>query len=325
MRHVDLRGLIGKGAVHVDVDVAETLFPHQPVEDIENVLCPAHGKGRQKHVPSPLEGLLDGRFQFVDARFQIFVKAVPVRGFNHNIIGLGDVLRVPDYRVPALADIPGENDLLVPASVMEPQLEAGRSQDMPRVDETEPHPAGQLMQGIIAVLVKLREAGLDVLRRVKGLEHLVLTGPLRLLRLPLGILFLDMRRIEKDDPGQFRRRGRGQYPAGKAASHQTRYESRMVEVRMREKERVDLVGMEPERLPVEGVGIPALVHTAVHKDLGTIRQQMEARPRDLSCSTEKPDLHSSPRGNQYGTEPDLSLESLDYTRRILSFQGIKDG
>jgi hypothetical protein len=97
----------------------------------------------------------------------------------------------------------------------------------------------------------------------------------------------------------------------------------MVEVRMGEKKRVDLVGMKPERLPVQGIGIPALIHTAVHKDLGTIRQQMETRPRDLSGSTEKPDLHSSPRGNQYGTVLDLSLEPFDYTRRLSSFQGIK--
>jgi len=73
------------------------------------------------------------------------------------------------------------------------------------------------------------------------------------------------------------------------------YGEDVVEVGMGKEQGFYLLRLELERLPVEGIGIPALIHAAIHNNLCSVRQQMVTGSGDLPRRTQKSDLHSSPR------------------------------
>jgi hypothetical protein len=65
----------------------------------------------------------------------------------------------------------------------------------------------------------------------------------------------------------------------------------VVDVSVGQKDHADFLRIEPERFPVQFVGIMALMHPAVHQELQPVIGEMIARSRDFSRRTEECDLH----------------------------------
>src|SRR5208283_3689944 len=93
----------------------------QIIQDVEEVLRPADGKNRHNHIASPLEGDFDRLYQLVDALPGAFMQAVAVRRFHYHVVRGRRKLRVRNNRVPFVADVTGEDDLLLYGAVLVPK------------------------------------------------------------------------------------------------------------------------------------------------------------------------------------------------------------
>jgi len=291
MGGIDLRGLLGQRAVHVDVERrGKPPLANELVEDIEQVLRAAHGKGGDVHVPSPLEGRPDGIGKFLEAVFRTLVHAVPIGGLHHHVIGLVRMHGVLDDRVAFFPDVARKDDFLFRVAPV-PQLEGPRSEDVPGIAEAV---ADHVVQGVGLVVLPLLEEGngsdgvLDGIERLDGLFD---AGPQVFPRHPLGVHLLDVGRVGQHDPGQFRRGGRRDDLAPEALPDQARDETRVVDVGMREKDDIDSPRVEREGLAVERIGIEALVHPAVHENLQAVDREVKTGTRDFSRRAEEGDLH----------------------------------
>ena len=68
----------------------------------------------------------------------------------------------------------------------------------------------------------------------------------------------------------------------------------MIEMRVGQKQGAEFAGFKPERLLVQDIGIPSLVHAAINDQLCVICRQMKTRPGNFSRRTQEPDLHLHP-------------------------------
>ncbi|OPY68180.1 MAG: hypothetical protein A4E62_02106 [Syntrophorhabdus sp. PtaU1.Bin002] len=155
--HVDLCGLIGKGAIHKDVEIPQPACLGEFIENIENILGAAHGKSREQHISALLEGGLYGFHHLVNALFHPLMKTVTVGRLHYHIIRFGDMLRIVDNRVFVLSHITGENNLFLPVGIFVPDFEAPRAKDMTRIHKPVFQSVSKAFHDPVCFPVKKRE------------------------------------------------------------------------------------------------------------------------------------------------------------------------
>ena len=121
-----------------------------------------------------------------------------VRGFHDHIIRILDVLRIPDQRTLFVADIAGIHQLLCHIAFRDPQLDAGRSQQMPDIGKAELNAFTQLIYLIVMERDQTADRTDSIFHRVERF-HLVGRASKRLTVLPLRLLHLNVRTVTQHD------------------------------------------------------------------------------------------------------------------------------
>ncbi len=149
---------------------------------------------------------------------------------------------------------------------------------MARVPQADAHALRDPRPVLEGRCAKLREAGLRILDRVDGLD-LPVDAAARVARIQqLDFAFLDARRIWQHDRAQVLRRARREYRTVETKLRQLRNEAAVVDVRVGQDERVDLVRIEREGAIVQLLlGLRALHHPAIDKNARGSRVDEEAR------------------------------------------------
>ena len=240
----DAGGLGGKRAVDVDREVAvsfdKAFFLDLP-QKIQHFLRAAHRKAGHHHVATPVKGALQDFCQLCHIVRPGVVVAVAVGGLHKHIVRLLDIGGVFYDGLIQIADIAGEHQLCGGAALGDPQLDAGRAQQVPHVHEPCFDARGKL--NALAVLHAQEQAagGFGVLYGVHGL-HRLCAGALALAVFPLGFKFLNMRRVPQHNAAQLHRRDGGVDPASEAVVRQQRQKTGMVDMGMGDEHKVDLAG-----------------------------------------------------------------------------------
>ena len=262
----DAGGFGGQRAVNVDREVAvsfdKAFFLDLP-QKIQHLLRAAHRKAGHHHVAAPVKGALQNFCQFCHIVRPWGVVAVTVGGLHEHIVRLLDISRVLYDGLIQIADIAGEHQLCGGAALGDPQLYAGRAQQVPHVHEPRFDARGKL--DTLAVLHTPEQAagGFGILYGVHGL-HRLCAGALALAVFPLGFKLLNMRRVPQHDAAQLHGGDGGVDPAPEAIVRQQRQKTGMVDMGMGDEHKVDLAGGYGQGLVL--VHIFALLHAVVDEE-----------------------------------------------------------
>lgn len=199
--------------------------------------------------------------------------------------------RVPDDRLVDVANVPGEDDLLLHAALLHPHLHAGRAQQVSRIHKADLDPFKEFYDLSILrgdqMLGHLGRIG----HSIKGLHR----GPARLLSLlvfPLGILLLNVGRVLKHHRQQLAGETCGKNLPLKPLFDQQRNPPRVVNVGMGDNHIVDIVGGKIKHgiVPL----IPALLQAAVNENLLPPHLYTVAAAGDGFGRAEKGQFHGLP-------------------------------
>jgi hypothetical protein len=113
--------------------------------------------------------VLDDEHQFVDGLAQRAVKAVAVGGLDHQHIGLLDGGPVAHDRPPWLAQVAGEHQLARAVRFVDPDLQDGRTDDVPGISEAAAHGFMRLQLGVVGHALDLLQTGLGLCHGVQQL------------------------------------------------------------------------------------------------------------------------------------------------------------
>ena len=103
-------------------------------DEIQHLLRSADGKRGDDDIAAAVERALDaGGKRGNVVRPLVGVVTVAVGGFDDEVIGLVDVLRVAENRLVEVSDIAGKDDLFLTVVFPEPDLDGRRAQKMPDV------------------------------------------------------------------------------------------------------------------------------------------------------------------------------------------------
>ena len=260
----------------------------QLADQIEDLLRAPDGERGDDHVAAAVERALDHVGKEVDRIGVVVVKAVAVSGFHDDIIGLMDVVHRADDRHVAVAEIAAEDDLFRLAALRQPDLNRGRAEQMAGVDEAQ--------RDVVADVHKLSD--LTGTEAVDGRLHVVkvvhrfidfLAGTLGLAVLPFGLLHLDVRAVAQHDVTEVGRRLGQIDPAAKAVFAQQRQSSGVVDVGVRDQNKVKCRRLDRQILVDEYV--LALLHAEIHQTAPAAHLKIGAAAGDLVRCAEKRDFH----------------------------------
>src|SRR5699024_8827487 len=131
------------GTVHIYLKAVVALYKAlflYLADEIEHLLRPADGKGRDDNVPAPVERALDHLRERADVVGPaLAVGPVSVGGLDDEVIRLADRLRVTQDGLIGVADVAGEHQLFRDPVLREPELDAGRTQKVADVREAQDH------------------------------------------------------------------------------------------------------------------------------------------------------------------------------------------
>ena len=241
--------------------------------------------------PPPLKGLVDDLGQGLGVALRRLVEAVAVGALHHHEVGLVDGLGIPDDGLVHVAQVPGEDDLPGDPLLGEPQLGAGRAQQVPGVGEPQPDPGAQVHHLAVLTGGHQLHGVLGVGQGVEGL-HRRAARPAALLVLPLGVGLLDVGRVPEHDGHELSGQPGGHDPAVEALLLQQGDAAGVVDVGVGDDHIVDGAGGKVQHAVVPLV--PALLKAAVNEDAGSVDLQAVAAPGDGLGRAVKSELHGAP-------------------------------
>ena len=238
------RGLHSQRAVHVDREIF-VLRKHVVLLDmaqiIEHDLGPAHRKRGDHDISASGKSIPENIGKLLDRRSPVsLMQTVAVGGFHHNIVCRIRKSGILEQRLILIADVPGEDDLFFRASLGQPEFNAGGSQQMPDVGETE---ADSLAEGIDLPVFIWRDQADEVhsvFHRIDGLVGFLISDALLLLIPPLRLHRLDMCRIAEHNVAQTGRCLRGGNLAAETVLIEFRQHARMIDMGMCHDHEIDL-------------------------------------------------------------------------------------
>ena len=207
----DFRSFYRQRRVHIDREIRK--LRHQPpfldlADVIQHLLGTAYRKGRDHQITAFLHRCRDDLCKLLHIiRPLRRMIAGTVGGFHDHIIRILYILRIPDQRALLITDIAGIHQLLCHITFRDPQLDAGRSQQMPYIGKAELNAFAQFIDFII---LKRDQAAYRTDRVFHRIErfHLIGCTSLRLTVLPFRLLHLYMRAVTQHDGAQIHGRFR---------------------------------------------------------------------------------------------------------------------
>ena len=208
--------------------------------------------------------------------------AVAVGGLDEQEICARDRLGIAQDGLIGLTEIARKYDFRLLFVLRHGHLENRRAEDMTRIVIFQ-------MQVVYVQHAVIRH-GFEVLERGKGIRLRVERHDRRLAAArvlavhDLRVALLDVRRIREHDAHEVAGRlGRVDFPA-KSLAYELWDAPAVVDVRVRQKDRLDLRRVERERLIVHlAQTARPLIHAAVHKIFAIARMDQIARSRDNVC------------------------------------------
>ena len=219
------------------------------------------------------------------------MEPVAVGALGEDVVGVSDVLGIPDDGLVPVADVAGEHHLAALAPLGQPHLHAGRTQQVARIHKAHLHPVFNLESGSILTGDDVLDGLLRIVDSVERLDGVV-PGPAALLVGPLGVALLDVGRVPQHNAQQLPRETGAVDVAFKALLHQQGDAAGVVDVGVGHHHCVDVPGVEVQVLIVPLV--PALLQAAVHQDLLPAALHTVAAPRDRAGCAEKGQFHGAP-------------------------------
>ena len=212
---------------------------------------------------APVKGALQNFCQLCHIVRPGVVVAVAVGGLHEHIVRLLDIGGVFDDGLLQIADIAGEHQLCGGAALGDPQLDAGRAQQVSHVHKACFDARGKLDALVVLHAPEQAAGGFGVLHGVHRLYRLC-AGALALAVFPLGFKLLNMRRVPQHDAAQLHGGDGGVDPAPEAVVRQQRQKAGMVDMGMGDEHKVDLAGGYGQGLVL--VHIFALLHAVVDEE-----------------------------------------------------------
>ena len=274
-------GLDGQGAVDVHREIAvagHQVFLLDLADEIEQLLGAAHRKAGDDHVAAPVKGALQDLHQLPDVIGAGRVAAVAVGGLHDDVVRLGQVGGVFQDGLVQVADVPRKDQLggLVPFG--DPELDAGRAQQVAHVGKAGLHPGGKLHFPAIIHPDEQADGGLGVLDGVIRL-HRGQAGAGVLAVFPLRLRLLDVGGVPQHDVAQAAGGPGGVDPAPVALFGQQGQMAAVVDVGVGQQDPVDLPGGDGQGLVL--VDILALLHAAVDQEMQPARLQQGTAARNF--------------------------------------------
>ena len=234
---------------------------------VENLLGALQREGRDDHVAAALESVSSmAHVEFLDGGCDRLVQAVPVGGLHDHGINPGWRSRVAQYRAAAAAEVTGEQHVAGNCRLRRVQKNARRAEDVAGVDRRWRGCRGQCRAACHTRPLRPKKSSVLSASSVaySGAFAPLLCVPPRAAGTPPGFLLLQMCRVEHHQPRELARRARGDDLAAEAALHEQRDAARSGPGGRGSAARVDVGGVEAERLGVLLLDLAAaLVQAAV--------------------------------------------------------------
>ena len=218
------------------------------------------------------------------------MQPVPVGGLHDHIVRLRRFLGIPDERLVEISYVSGKAELSLDPVLLQPHLNAGRTQQVPDVRKTDPDALADLDFLLIVAGHQQGNGAFRILHRIGRLIDLRPRMPLRLPALPFRLLLLDVRAVTQHDVTKLGRRPRRKNLSPEASRIQLGQHARMIHMRMGQKHIIDLRFRHRKRRILEG--IDPLLHPPVHQHVYPCRFQIMTAPRYLMIRSDKNKLHS---------------------------------
>ena len=220
------------------------------------------------------------------------VHAVAVGALEHHQVGLGHRAGVAQDRRAARADVAGEHQLARGPVLVGPQLDDRRADDVAGIAQAYAHPGQDLALGVVAQRPELAQDALHVVELVQRFQRR-LAASLAIAVLALEVGGRQARRVLEHDARQVGGRVVGVDRPAVAAPRQQRQAADVVDVRVREHQRVDRGEVEGKLVGVARVLVaPALHHAAIEQDAPARCMHQVARAGNLARGPEELDPHA---------------------------------
>ena len=108
-------------------------------KQVQDFLGAADGEGGNEDVAPPVVRVLDDRRDLPDGGLPVPVQPVAVGAFHEHQVGLRVPRRVLQDRRAVLAEVAAEDQLALDAAVLQPDLDAGGTQDVPGIHVPDRH------------------------------------------------------------------------------------------------------------------------------------------------------------------------------------------
>ena len=284
------------GQRRVDVNREIRIGLYQPLvldlpDEVEELLCAAHGKGGNYHIAAPGHGIVDDLRQILGVAPHLSVVAVAVGGLHHHIVRPGKVAGIPDDGLIHVAQIAGEDQLFGDAVFRGGNGDAGAAQQMSRVGKSD---ADALAQFHILAVFAGGDVLLHIFRILNGIQRLHLggagTGCLAVF--PLGVGLLNVGGVQQHDIHEVSRHTGGEDAAPEALLHQHGHPAGMVDMGVGNEHEVDTAGMEGQGFVVHLV--TPLLQAAVDQDVFAVDLQTVTAAGHALVSAVKAQLHNGP-------------------------------
>ncbi len=211
----------------------------------EHFLDAAERKGRDDHLPAPAGRFGDDPCQVL-AVVVWLVRPIAVRRFDQQHVGGADGLGIGQHGTVVAAEVSAEHQ--GPAGLLHPDPDERGAQQMAGVQELGRDARRDRHRPLVPDRLQQSQGPRGVFPREEGQRRPVPCVALAIR--PLGVLFLDVRGVVEDDPGQFGRRARAEHPAAEALADEPRQVAAVIEVRVGEHHGPNRVGADGEGLPV---------------------------------------------------------------------------
>ena len=218
------------------------------------------------------------------------VQTVAVGRFDHNIVRVRDRFRhVADDGLVEIAEISAEHHFALHAVFGQKDLDAGAAEQMAHVAEADGKMLADLHQLVIAHRAQMGNGGLSIVERI---DRLILrpAGAAAFAVAPLGLALLNMRAVAQHDAAEIACLVRGINGAVEPVFEKQRQIAGMVNVRMGQKDKVDIPRRHRQLLVFKDI-LP-LLHAAVDKAAVVSALDERAAARDFVCCAQKGNFHS---------------------------------
>jgi hypothetical protein len=278
-------------AVDVDREARQGLAPEGARQQVEQQLGPPDREHGHEHLGLGRDGPADDLARLDRRLLQRPVVAPAVRRLHDHDVRVPEGRRVAEERSPAGPQVAREDHRPRPAVLLHGQLDAGRAQDVPGVDEARGDAGCDVDGRVVGDRPEQPPQTLDVLLAVQRLERgLARLLPASVLAQEVALLQADG--VPHDHPPQVERRLGAEDRPGVAALGEEREPADVVEVGVAHEDGIHVPARQHRHLPVLGRRLAAaLVETAVHEYAGLPGGELERGPGHVARRAMEADLH----------------------------------